>query len=256
MQTRTIIPEAVIASALTLALSSPSSRAGEWSISMPIHAPNLTLDLSATPADGQIEKSVGELFDMATAYATFGVKYQNDDGHYISYQGWYGKYGNDEAFHQEIPSHPNNPKEVGMGFNMKQQIHAIEMGIQLLDSHDFELYGTVGVRDYDLTIDVNVWQEGLGLPGSDLPGLKSVRTEFAWHEITAGIAAKYTIHGGHTLDASYSLGNGGSYRAEAAYGYRFDNGIFTRTGYRVDYFEADGIPVEESGVMFEFGYTF
>ncbi|NRB37140.1 MAG: hypothetical protein HRU20_01585 [Pseudomonadales bacterium] len=242
---------------------SAMSQAGEWTISAPIHMPNLDI------GDGAIQADVQDLAKMANAYMTFGLKYESGDQFY-KYQGWHGGYANSasiglgdlmEALDKPFP--PNKDGEIGAGFQLYQTIHAFDFGHKLYENGGFRVYGTLGLRDYDMEITAYGWiQTDGGVPGNG-PGSTpidesaSVYLNEHWTEATMGLYAEYDLSKNGMLDISYSRGHKGSERSEAAYRYNFgESGWFTRTGLRKDTFEVDGLVIEESGFLVEFGYTF
>ncbi len=237
------------------------SHAGEWTVSAPIHMPNLDV------GDGMIDANVQDLAKLANAYMTFGLKYENDNQFY-KYQGWHGGYADEKSEHFseqiKVPGIP--PREVdingqvGAGFQLYQTIHAFEFGHKFYEKGGFRLYGTLGVRDYDMDItayglfNMNINGKDLAGPFTNGDGGKLAQH---WTEATAGLYAEYDLTKNGSLDLSYSIGHKDSLRAEAAYRYDFgESGWFTRTGFRKDQFVADGITVDESGFLLEFGYTF
>ncbi|NRB39496.1 MAG: hypothetical protein HRU20_13665 [Pseudomonadales bacterium] len=97
---------------------------------------------------------------LANAYMAFGLKYENGDQFY-KYQGWYGGYGDerDRQFSAEVdvPGKPDIKGEFGAGFQMYQTLHAFEFGHKIFEKGGFRLFGTLGIRDYDMQVTGYGW---------------------------------------------------------------------------------------------------
>ncbi|NRB42724.1 MAG: hypothetical protein HRU20_30350 [Pseudomonadales bacterium] len=205
--------------AITLGLITQARAEGKFSLYAPLHMPNLQMESVG------VDMSVGDLARMANAYFTLGMKYENND-FYVDYDGWYGSYGSELG--------PNSD------FNMKQQIHNLDVGLPLFAGERFTLHATAGVRYYNQLVEMDIFSGSLEKPVD-------------WVEATLGLKAEYRFTPRHSITAKYSQGHEGSERLETYYQYKPKH-VFFRAGYRIDEFESDGVHVKENGGLFTIGY--
>jgi hypothetical protein len=259
--------------AMAIAIS-PMVHAGQWTFSVPIHAPSLNIN------DGASHTDVEDLFDLASEWLALGVEYEFDNGDFIRYNGWYGRYG-DNGESREVINHDYDfggliigfPRKQGtivgdsdFNFDMKQAIQSAEYGVKVYDDSIFKIHVTAGVRNYKQKLNFYGNLDGLITPkGTDKDIIIidrdwDVGMTLDWTEFTAGINAEAAMWSKGSIDTYISYGSSGSYRWEVAYKQEFNDSWYGRFGYRMDYIKSESelftVDVKEGGALLEIAYSF
>ena len=294
--TWTLIPQVVLAtnaqSDHVQLVDNPLTKSAEsnnprWEFFLPIHLVNLEIPQFDIKAD------VVDMAKSATGYFTSGLKWTADNGLWIEYQGWYGKYAIEER--RSAADSGSGQQFIDLGIvqydvnynaglalrgsldvEMSQTIQALRVGYPFYQYGGFFFEGTTGMRYYHqritvkgqldvaanggLTIDITrppILGGNETISGvfdySDSVSGSIVKSQ-EWAELTLGSQLGYR-HGQHSYLLSYSVGSEKSSRGEISYRYDMKT-FYTGLGVRSDILYPDSVKVQQSGLLMTLGYKF
>ncbi|WP_237443778.1 hypothetical protein [Sinobacterium norvegicum] len=258
-----------------------------WEFFLPFHLVSLEIPKYDIKAD------VVDMAKSATMYFTAGLKWTADNGLWVEYQGWYGKYAVEEGkgardstsgrqqidlgiVQYDISYNAGLAVQADLDIEMSQSIQALRLGYPFYQHRGFIVEGTTGLRYYHQRIKIRGQLDVVANGGATIDitrppilggnetisGVIDFNESFSgsivetqqWAELTLGGQLGYR-HGRHSYRLSYSFGSEKSSRGEINYRYDVKK-FYAALGLRRDILYPDDVKVVQSGPLMTLGYKF